>query len=133
MRIKSHPFGEKFNCSAAACIECNYLKVKEFWHFSTAVFRINEVMTSNASDREIVERADSSERVILTQDLDFSEIIALSGKMKPSLISLRLSSSRIEFVNAILEKVLPRIEKDVEKGAIISVEDDEIRILQLPL
>jgi len=48
----------------------------------------------------------------LTQDLDLSEIIALSGKMKPSLISLRLSSSHIEFVNAILEKVLPRIEKD---------------------
>ncbi len=94
--------------------------------------RISEVMTSNASDREIVERADSSDRVILTQDLDFSEIIALSGKMKPSLISLRLSSSRIEFVNAILEKVLPRIEKDVEKGAIISVEDDKIRIRQLP-
>jgi predicted nuclease of predicted toxin-antitoxin system len=94
--------------------------------------RINEVMTLNASDREIVERAGSSERVILTQDLDFSEIIALSGKMKPSLISLRLSSSRIEFVNAILEKVLPRIEKDVEKGVIISVEDDKIRIRHLP-
>lgn len=94
--------------------------------------RVNEVMTPNASDSEIVERADSSDRVILTQDLDFSEIIALSGKMKPSLISLRLSSSRVEFVNAILEKVLPRIEKDVEKGAIISVEDDKIRIRHLP-
>jgi predicted nuclease of predicted toxin-antitoxin system len=68
----------------------------------------------------------------LTQDLDFSEIIALSGKMKPSLISLRLSSSHIEFVNAILEKVLPSIEKDAEKGAIISVEDDKIRIRHQP-
>jgi predicted nuclease of predicted toxin-antitoxin system len=57
--------------------------------------RINEVMTSNASDRAIVEMADSSERVILTQDLDFSEIIALSGKMRPSLISLRLSSEPV--------------------------------------
>lgn len=35
------------------------------------VVRVNEVMKSNASDREIVERAESSERVILTQDPGF--------------------------------------------------------------
>ncbi|MBI5740927.1 MAG: DUF5615 family PIN-like protein [Nitrospirae bacterium] len=94
--------------------------------------RVNEIMPPSSSDREIVDAAKSSERVILTQDMDFSEIIALSGEVKPALISLRLSSSRIEFVNSILEKILPRIENDAAKGSIISVEDDRLRIRALP-
>jgi len=59
--------------------------------------RVNEIMSPTSTDKEIVETAINSNRVILTQDLDFSEIIALSGKSQPSLISLRLSSSRIEY------------------------------------
>ena len=94
--------------------------------------RVNEILPANASDRQIVETALLTERVILTQDLDFSEIIALSGKDHPSLISLRLSSSRIEYVNSVLEKILPRIDEEVSKGAVISVEDKRIRIRSLP-
>lgn len=94
--------------------------------------RVNEIMPANASDKTIIETAINSNRVILTQDLDFSEIIALSGNVQPSLISLRLSSSRIEYVNAVLEKTLPRIEGDVENGAIVSVEDNRVRIRKLP-
>ncbi len=97
------------------------------------VVRVNEILPPNASDKTIIETAINSDRVILTQDLDFSEIIALSGNIQPSLISLRLSSSRIEFVNTILERILPRIESDVRKGAIISVEDNRIRIRKLPV
>ena len=72
-------------------------------------------------------------RVIITQDLDFSEIISLTGKKAPSLISLRLSSSRIEYVNKRLEEVLPKIEYDIEKGSIIVVEDSRIRVKSLPV
>jgi hypothetical protein len=49
------------------------------------------------------------------------------------LISLRLSSSRIEFVNAILERVLPLVERDVAAGAIVTVEDSRIRMRRLPI
>jgi len=95
--------------------------------------RVNEIMPSNSSDKEIVETAKKEERVILTQDLDFSEIISFSGEKIPSLISLRLSSSRIEFVNKRLEKVLPMIESDIEKGSIVVVEDNRIRLRHLPI
>ncbi|MEK7446564.1 MAG: hypothetical protein AABZ70_17085 [candidate division NC10 bacterium] len=46
---------------------------------------------------------------------------------------VRLSSSRIEFVDAILERVLPSIEQDVMAGAIVTVEDTRIRIRRLPV
>lgn len=96
------------------------------------VVRASEILRPTSSDREIVESAITNNRVILTQDLDFSEIIALSGKSKPSLISLRLSSSRIEYVNSVLEKALPLIKNDIEAGAIVSVEDNKVRTRKLP-
>jgi predicted nuclease of predicted toxin-antitoxin system len=94
--------------------------------------RVNELLPANSPDSAIVKTARDSGRVILTQDLDFSELIAVSGDSQPSLISLRLSSSRIEYVNNILAKVLSGIEEDVKQGSIISVEDSRVRVRRLP-
>jgi predicted nuclease of predicted toxin-antitoxin system len=97
------------------------------------VVRIPDVLPVSVDDQDIVLRAIAEDRIILTQDLDFSAIIALMGRKFPSLISLRLSSSRVEHVNAILQKVLPEIEQDVLAGAIVSVEDQRIRRRPLPV
>jgi predicted nuclease of predicted toxin-antitoxin system len=72
-------------------------------------------------------------RVDETLPITASDIIALSGKNVPSLISLRLSSSSIEYVNAVLQKVLPALEQDVLEGMIITVEDQSIRRRKLPI
>jgi predicted nuclease of predicted toxin-antitoxin system len=97
------------------------------------VVRVSDVLSARASDETIVAQADQERRVVLTQDLDFSAIIALRGKTSPSLISLRLSSSRVEHVNSVLQAVLPRIEQDVPAGVIVTVEDTRIRRRQLPV
>ena len=95
--------------------------------------RVDAVMPNTATDREIVEWAGQNDRVVLTQDLDFSDIIALSGAIRPSLITLRLSDSRVENVNRVLESVLPQIEDCIEAGIVVTVEDDRFRIRQLPI
>ena len=59
--------------------------------------------------------------------------IALAGKSVPSLISLRLSSSRVEYVNTVLQKVLPGLEQDVLAGMMIAVEVQRIRRRPLPV
>lgn len=97
------------------------------------VVRVNEILPVTAADEEILTRAIDDRRVVLTQDLDFSALIALSGKNFPSLISLRLRSSRIEFVNALLERILPTLEDDLLRGMIVSVEDERIRRRPLPI
>ena len=97
------------------------------------VVRINEIMSAASTDEAVVARAFEAGRVILTQDLRFSAIVAFAGGSAPSLISLRLSSSRIEFVNAILERVLPTVEDDVIAGAIVTVEDTRVRTRRLPV
>ena len=95
--------------------------------------RVNQVMSATATDAQIIEKSISESRVILTQDMDFSALIALSGRAVPSLICLRLSSSRIEYVNGILKRILPGIEEDLLSGTIVTVQDHRIRRRKLPL
>jgi predicted nuclease of predicted toxin-antitoxin system len=97
------------------------------------VVHVGEQLPARADDRTIVETARETQRAILTQDLDFCAIVALSGQRRPSVISLRLRSSRVEHVNAVLSKVLPAVEADVETGCLLTVDDDAIRRRPLPL
>jgi predicted nuclease of predicted toxin-antitoxin system len=97
------------------------------------VQRVVDVLPPASADEAIVELAASDSRIILTQDLDFSAIIALRGESFPSLISLRLSSSRVEHVNGVLERILPQVEAAVVAGSIVTVEDQRIRVRSLPL
>jgi predicted nuclease of predicted toxin-antitoxin system len=95
------------------------------------VVRVDEVLPNTASDAEILVRAAQESRAVLTQDLDFSALVAVAGMR--SLVSLRLSSSRVEFVNAVLEKVLPTLEAEVIAGMAITVEDSRVRRRPLPI
>ena len=97
------------------------------------VVRVSEVLPATASDGDIVAAAIRDDRAVLTQDLDFSALISLSGLTRPSLISLRLASSRIERVNEILEKILPAVEEDAREGVIVTVEDHRVRRRRLPI
>ena len=97
------------------------------------VVRVSQVLLPTSSDHQIIAYAVSDRRAILTQDLDFSAEIAVSGQAFPSLVLLRLSSSRIETVNAVLSDVLPTLEQDVKDGALITVEDHRLRRRRLPL
>jgi predicted nuclease of predicted toxin-antitoxin system len=94
---------------------------------------VTDLLPANASDEAIIEQAAQERRTILTQDLDFSSIIALSGRPAPSLLSLRLNSSKVELVNSVLQSTLPILESDLEQGSIVTVEDQRIRLRRLPL
>jgi predicted nuclease of predicted toxin-antitoxin system len=59
------------------------------------VQRIPDLLPISANDHDIVAKATTEDRAILTQDMDFSAIIALAGNRFLSLISLHLSSSRL--------------------------------------
>ena len=97
------------------------------------VLRVTDLLPATASDETIVERAAQDQRIILTQDLDMTAIIALSRRQYPSLVTLRLSSVRIEFVNTILQRTLPVLEQDLLQGALVTIEDSRVRLRRLPL
>lgn len=97
------------------------------------VVRVTDRLPPNADDASIVALAIAERRVILTQDLDFSALVALGGSTVPSVLSLRLSSASVEHVDKALARVLPQVEADALRGAIIAIEEDRIRVRRLPL
>ena len=84
-------------------------------------------------DERIVEKALSERRVILTHDLDFSRIVALSRGHLPSVITFRLTDMRPTNVNRYLNEVLERFAQQLEEGALISITEQGIRVRSLPV
>jgi len=65
--------------------------------------------------------------------LDFSAIIAQSGLNRPSVISLRVANAKPDMITRLLTTVLPRIEVELNEGAIVSIDETEYRIRKLPV
>lgn len=97
------------------------------------IIRSSEVLPANAPDINILEFARTENWVVLTQDLDFSMLVALSRYSQPSLITLRLSSAKPDIVTQKLLDVLPQIEEALQEGSAITIQDESIRIRNLPV
>lgn len=95
--------------------------------------RVSELLPRNAPDSAVLTLALAEGRAVLSQDLDFTGLIATSGNDAPSLIVLRLGSPNVEHVNEVLKKILPMVDEAVRDGAIVSVDDRRFRIRRLPI
>lgn len=84
-------------------------------------------------DRGIFEKAIAEGRVILTFDLDFGEIAALSRGRNTSVILFRLRNARAPNVIARLATVLERSTAALETGAVVLVEESRHRVRHLPV
>jgi predicted nuclease of predicted toxin-antitoxin system len=82
---------------------------------------------------EIFQKAASEDRVVLTFDLDFGEILAGSGGKKVSVILFRLQNARSGNVVGHLQKVLQQYSVALEAGAIIVVQEGRHRVRLLPI
>src|SRR5712691_10884126 len=82
---------------------------------------------------EIFTKAFRESRIILTWDLDFTEIVALSKTGTVSAVVFRLMNTRSDHVVERLERVLSESAQDLEEGVIISVEEGRHRVRLLPL
>jgi predicted nuclease of predicted toxin-antitoxin system len=82
---------------------------------------------------EIFDKAISENRVILTFDLDFAEIVALSKGHKASIVLFRLHNTRTSNLISRLSAVLSESAVALEKGAVIVVEESRHRVRYLPI
>jgi predicted nuclease of predicted toxin-antitoxin system len=97
------------------------------------IIRVSDVLPTTTPDHEILEYARQENRVVVTQDLDFSMLVALGGYSEPSLITLRLSRADPNIVTQKLLEILPQIEQQLQEGCAITVEDENLRIRRLPI
>ncbi len=102
-------------------------------HHGWEMIRVSDLLPVDATDEEILELARREDRMVVTQDLDFSALLALSGYDRPSLITLRLSVSDPETVTRRLLEVVPRMEQFLREGYAVTIEDIAVRVRQLPI
>jgi len=84
-------------------------------------------------DDQIFAKASNENRIVLTWDLDFGEIVALLAGKQTSVILFRLHNTRTANVIKRLQKVLEESEKPLAEGAIVVVEDSRHRVRLLPI
>ena len=84
-------------------------------------------------DREVFAKASAERRVILTFDLDYGEIVALSAPPSASVILFRLHDTSTPHVIARLEAVLEASAPQLERGAVVVVvEETRHRVRAFP-
>jgi predicted nuclease of predicted toxin-antitoxin system len=84
-------------------------------------------------DDQIIHKARAEGRVILTHDLDFSRLVAISQSQLPSVITFRLKDMRPAQVNHYLNEALDHFSPELQAGALMSIGDNGIRVRQLPI
>ncbi len=88
---------------------------------------------SAAQDIDIMARAKQEDRVLVTYDNDFPQLLAISGDVEPSVILVRVQNlKRQEFADLVAD-VLIRVNNEVVAGAVVSVNQRRIRTRLLPL
>jgi predicted nuclease of predicted toxin-antitoxin system len=86
-----------------------------------------------AADTDIFAKAIAEDRIVLTFDLDFGEIVSHAGTEVVSVVLFRLNNTRTSVVQQRLEAVLAADATALEQGAIIVVEDGRHRVRDLPI
>jgi len=81
---------------------------------------------------EIFTKAIHENRIIITFDLDFGEIVALSKGKRASVILFRLHNTRTSHLLDRLSAVLKDTAKALEEGAVVVVEESRHRVRYLP-
>lgn len=92
-----------------------------------------ELGLQRLSDKEIFALAASENRVVMTVDLDFGEIVAASGGSVVSVVLLRLRNMRPHAVIQRLTAVLPDVALALVSGAVVVLEDSRHRVRKLPI
>ena len=92
-----------------------------------------ETGLAEAEDSEIIRRAAEESRIIVTIDADFHAQLALTQARQPSVIRVRIEGLRAEEFSGLLQNVLNQCTDDLNAGAMISVNDFQIRVRRLPI
>jgi predicted nuclease of predicted toxin-antitoxin system len=97
------------------------------------IIRVSEVMDARTDDIDILNYARDHNQVVFTNDLDFSELLAVNGCDSPSVINLRLENMYPGFVTQRIIDIVSQLEDELKKGIVVSVDDISARFRDLPI
>jgi predicted nuclease of predicted toxin-antitoxin system len=86
-----------------------------------------------ADDSEIMAWAKRNAWVVFTHDLDFGSLLALTQAEGPSVIQVRTQDVTPAAIGEIVVNALRQFEPELEKGALIVLDESRARARVLPL
>ena len=94
---------------------------------------LHQEVLDRLPDAEILVKARQEDRILLTHDLDFGELMAASGALLPNVIIFRLKNMRPEQVNRVLRVIIADYTAALHTGCILSVTEQRVRVRPLPV
>jgi len=88
---------------------------------------------ATAPDTEIMAFAKANDYVILTNDLDFSAILAVTGGGKPSILQIRADELGPDSIGSVVVQALLQMAEPLKIGALVSIDPRGTRLRYLPL
>jgi len=93
----------------------------------------SSVGAPDAPDTEVITYAKVHDFTILTNDLDFGFILAITQGKKPSVIQTRTGVLGPERIGTIVISALKQISADIDRGALVTIDPGRTRVSLLPL
>jgi predicted nuclease of predicted toxin-antitoxin system len=97
------------------------------------VVHVGAIGMAAAADHEILGRALADGRAVVTLDADFHTILALENAAGPSVLRIRIGGLRGPEVAALVRRVVEACRTDLERGAMVSVDEAGVRVRGLPI
>ena len=86
-----------------------------------------------SKDKTIMDHAFIDNMIIVSADTDFGALLALNNSTKPSFILFRRTDKKPSTLLNLLLSIIDTIKVDLEKGAVVVIEDTRVRIRKLPV
>jgi len=97
------------------------------------VVHVRDYGLQEADDDVILARAMAEDRIVVTMDLDFGNLLALTGQWCPGVIILRLGAPTSDGVTAALTELTKAVPDDELRSSVVIVEPDRIRVRKFPI
>lgn len=104
-------------------------------HLETAgvdAAQVGELRMSAATDEEILDFATASDRVVVTLDADFHNLLAERSAQRPSVIRIRIEGLKGPQAATTILKAIAVASDELEAGAAVSVTSSNVRVRLLP-
>lgn len=93
----------------------------------------SEVGAATATDQAIMDAANQHGQVVITQDLDFSILLALTHASGPSVVQIRARNSRPSNIGPKVLSALKQYETELRDGVLLTIDELQNRIRVLPI
>ena len=87
----------------------------------------------DSSDHTLMQWAGANDHVVVTNDLDFSAILAATRRKKPSVIQIRADLLTPAGIGSAVLRAIAQTEFELAEGALISIDPIRARVRILPL